>query len=168
MCFSFLRAFSYREESRKFQSIPGDGVQTIFIKLFLPQWPCRELLLPLVVRVVPNASLKYVPFLFCIKNCPTSPTSPPQKLIPNYGYSDCLLKEEKKIFHIYSFILSFRNFIWSIYLWDDFPSQCHIRHKATSGLFLLVHWTAVLPEKKEKIMYQSKTSGETICSLIGK
>lgn len=38
--------------------------------------------------------------------------------------------KRRKIFHIYTFILFLRNFIWSIYLWDDFPSQSRIRHKA--------------------------------------
>lgn len=37
--------------------------------------------------------------------------------------------------------------------------------KLSSGLFLLVHWTAVLPEKKGEIIYQLKTSVESLRSL---
>lgn len=49
-----------------------------------------------------------------------------------------------------------------------FPLKVISDTKLSSGLFLLVHWTAVLPEKKEKIVYQSKTSGESLCSLTNR
>jgi len=76
-------------------------------------------------------------------------------------------REEKSFIYIhlfYSLEISFEAFISGMI----FPLKVVSDTKLSSGLFLLVHWTAVLPEKKEKIMYQSKTSGETICSIIGK
>lgn len=88
----------------------------------------------------------------------------------NDDNSDCLLKEREKVFHGWHFYFIFfldvpcKAFIIGII----FSLKVISDTKLSSGLFLLVHWTAVLPEKKEKITYQSKTSGEPLCSLTNR
>lgn len=88
----------------------------------------------------------------------------------NDDNSDCLLKEREKVFHGWHFYFIFfldvpcKAFIIGII----FSLKVISDTKLSSGLFLLVHWTAVLPEKKEKIIYQSKTSGEPLCSLTNR
>lgn len=137
------------------RSLHPDNVQKILIfPLHFRSCPSLKSTYCLfLAKFIPNAILRAICFLFGLSNTPA-----PQ--IIGIAYSN----RKKNSFMDDIFILldvPCKAFIIGII----FPLKVISDTKLSSGLFLLVHWTAVLPEKKEKIIYQSKTSGESLCSL---
>lgn len=160
-CFTLLKDFLTKNEVTMYpRSLHPDNVQKILIfPLHFPSCPSLKSTYCLfLVRFIPSPVLREIPFLFGLRH---SNTPAPQMVI-GIAYSN--RKKNPFMDDIFYFILldvPCKTFIIGII----FPLKVISDTKLSSGLFLLVHWTAVLPEKKEKIIYQSKTSGESLCSL---